>query len=127
VGCADVRTRALLLVAAVVLVAVSCAHAVPYDPFLTTVDIQEAGSEAANDAGLNLYYGYECEIDGDPHDQTRFTFDCQTTTGDGRVTTLTGSAQADSSRHYHGTFTIAVEGKPVVTLHCLGSEQAPRC
>ncbi len=108
-------------------VVVGCAHPVAYDPYLTTVDLQQAGSEAANDAGLNLYYGYECEVDGDPRDQTRFTVDCETTTGDGQTTTLTGSGQADSSRHYHGTWIIAVEGRTVATLHCLGNEEAPRC
>ncbi len=106
---------------------VACAHTVPYDPYLTTIDIQQAGSEAANDAGLNLYYGYECEVDGDPHDQSRFSVNCQTTTGDGRPTTLTGSGQADSCRHYHGTCVIEVDGHKVATLHCLGSEEAPRC
>jgi hypothetical protein len=104
-----------------------CAHPVPYDPWYTTIDVQQAGSEAANDAGLNLYYGYECTIDGDPHDQSRFHVTCETTTGDGLPTTLTGSGQADSSRHYHGTFVIKVEDRTVATLHCLGSEEAPRC
>jgi hypothetical protein len=125
-----VRARFLLLVAVLLfgLVGVAgCAHTVPFDPMLTTIDIQQAGSEAADDAGLNLYYGYECEVDGDPQDQTRFTVNCQTTTGNGLPTTLTGHGQADSTRHYHGVFTIAVEGKRVATLHCLGSEQAPRC
>jgi len=105
----------------------ACAHPVPYDPWYTTIDVQQAGSEAANDAGLNLYYGYECAIDGDPHDQTRFSVHCETTTGDGLPTTLTGTGQADSNRHYHGTFVIKVDDKTVATLHCLGSEEAPRC
>ncbi len=109
------------------LVAGGCAHAVQFDPYLTTIDIQQAGSEAANDAGLDLYFGYECEVDGEPHDQTRFTVDCQTSTGTGLTTTLTGEGQADSSRHYHGRFVIEVEGKQVAVLHCLGNEEAPRC
>ncbi len=123
------RARSLLAVAALAMgcVAVGCAHVVAYDPVLTTIDIQQAGSEAANDAGLNLYYGYECEIDGDPHDQSRFSVDCQTTTGNGLPTTLTGHGQAESNRHYHGVFTIEVEGRHIATLHCLGSEEAPRC
>jgi len=104
-----------------------CAHPVAYDPFITTIDIQQAGSEAANDVGLDLYYGYECEIDGDPHDQSRFSVSCQTTTGDGQPTTLTGSGQASSNRHYHGTWVISVDDHVVTTLHCLGSEEAPRC
>ena len=105
----------------------ACAHPVPYDPWYTTIDVQQAGSEAANDAGLDLYYGYECTVDGDVHDQTRFSVHCETTTGDGLPTTLTGSGQADSSRHYHGTFVIKVGDRTVATLHCLGSEEAPRC
>ena len=122
-----VRVLAVSVALAVGAVATACAHTVPFDPWLTTIDVQQAGSEAANDAGLNLYYGYECSITGDAHDQSRFTADCQTTTGKGLVTTLTGSGQADSSRHYHGTFEIKVDGKTVATLHCLGSEEAPRC
>jgi hypothetical protein len=123
------RIRLLGTVAAIVvgLAAAGCAHPVPFDPWLTTIDVQQAGSEAANDAGLNLYYGYQCSITGDPNDQTRFTADCGTTTGNGEATTLTGSGQADSSRHYHGTFVIKVGNKTVATLHCLGSEEAPRC
>lgn len=107
--------------------AAGCAHPVHYDPYLTTIDLQEAGSEAANDAGLNLYYGYLCEVEGDPSDQTRFSFDCQTTTGDGLTTTMSGEAQADNNRHYHGRFVISVAGKEVAVLHCLGSQEAPRC
>jgi hypothetical protein len=122
-----IRLLAVLAAFAVAVGAIACAHTVPFDPWLTTIDVQQAGSEAANDAGLNLYYGYQCSIIGDAHDQSRFTADCQTTTGDGSVTTLTGSGQADSSRHYHGTFEIKVDGKTVATLHCLGSEEAPRC
>ena len=128
VGVVHRRAVASVAVAAVaVLVLAGCAHPVRYDPYVTTIDVQEAGSQAANDAGLNLYYGYECEVDGDPKDQTRFTVNCQTTTGDGRPTTLTGTGQADDNRHYHGTWVIQVEGHTVATLHCLGSEEAPRC
>ncbi len=114
-------------VVAATLVALGCAHATAYDPYLATLDIQAAANEAANDTGLNLYFGYECEIDGDPHDDSRFTVNCQTTTGDGRITTMTGHGQSDSSRHYHGTFVIKVDDKAVATRHCLGSQEAPRC
>ena len=115
------------VMAAGLLVVAGCAHAVPFNPWLTTIDVQQAGSEAANDVGLELYWGYECQVDGDPHDQTRFTVDCATTTGGGQETTLEGEGQADSGRHYHGTFTILVDRKPVATLHCLGNFEAPRC
>jgi hypothetical protein len=112
-------------VAAVTLL--GCAHPVRYDPFVATVDIEQAASEAANDAGLDLYFGYQCELDPDVHDRTRFSVNCETTTGNGRYTTFDGEGQADSSRHYHGRFTIYVENRPVQTLHCLGPLQAPRC
>jgi hypothetical protein len=122
-----VRVLAALALLALGPAASACAHTVPFDPWFTTIDVQQAGSEAANDAGLNLYYGYQCSITGDAKDQSRFTVFCQTTTGNGLATTMTGSGQADSSRHYHGTFVIKVDDKTVATLHCLGSEEAPRC
>jgi hypothetical protein len=121
------RAGALAVAVAGMLVLAGCAHAVSYDPYVTTIDVQQAGSEAADDAGLNLFYGYECEIDGEAQDQSRFSINCQTTTGDGLPTTLTGSGQADSNRHYHGTWVIKVEDRTVATLHCLGSVEAPRC
>jgi hypothetical protein len=124
------RRRTLFLSAVALTVAAlaaACAHTVAYDPYLATIDVQSAANEAADDAGLNLYFGYECELDADPHDSSRFTVNCQTSTGDGKLTTMTGRGQADSSRHYHGRFVIAVEGKPVVRLTCLGSEEEPRC
>ena len=118
---------AIVVAVGVTVAAAACAHPVAYDPWRTTMDVQQAGSEAANDHGLRLYWGYECQVDGDPHDQTRFTVDCATTTGNGRPTTMVGEGQADSSRHYHGTFTIAVDHEVVATLHCLGNVEAPRC
>jgi hypothetical protein len=121
------RAGALAVAVAVTIAGAACAHPVAFDPWRTTLDVQQAASEAGNDLGLHLYYGYECEIDGNPHDQTRFTVDCATTTGDGRETTMVGEGQADSNRHYHGTFTIEVDRKPVATLHCLGNVEAPRC
>ena len=121
------RRGLVALVALAMLVLGACAHSVAYDPYVTTIDIQQAGSVAADDVGLNLHYGYECAVNGDPHDQTRFTVNCQTVTGDGRPTTLIGSGQASSNRHYHGTWVISVDDKPMTTLHCLGSEEAPRC